>query len=151
MSRDTLTTICIECRRPFAARLFREPSGRFISRDVRCTPCNNADWLRDPVGPGWMPLVAEADQRMAAIDRDYRIVVLKQKLGQLRIVPFSSAQASPAQWDALHAVAAEVRQRSRTICQDCGAPAPLFDSTKSNRTLCPRHLRRRGAPDGRQG
>jgi hypothetical protein len=131
--------VCDACGAGFAARLFLGDHGRgtgeLVVRDRRCAPCQNADMLRDPVGAGWAPLVAEAHARMSAIDPGYRIADLKQKLGRLRIVPYTAPGRSPADWPAVHAVAAEIEERSASVCQACGAgvrPVPR----RASRTLC---------------
>lgn len=80
-----------------------------------------ADGYGMGVRRGWWPLVAEADQRLSAIDPAYRIVECKQKFAELRIYFEPSPFATTSDHQQMRAITAELRRRSLRICEWCGA------------------------------
>lgn len=72
---------------------------------------NAGFWCPD----GWLGLVLDTDARLAAVNPDYRIVEVKEKLGMLR---FSVA---PPVTEPLREVIQDAESTSVGICQNCGA------------------------------
>lgn len=72
---------------------------------------NGGFWCPD----GWLPLVLELDTQLCRINPDYRIVEVKERLGQLRF--------GIEQWDdEMKQLIKQAELASLTICQNCGAP-----------------------------
>lgn len=80
-------------------------------------------------GPGWYPLVVDADRRLAAVDSGYVLQQVKEKFGVLvmyvepsdfvRVLPPERRREIAAQ---LWAVTADVERLSATVCEMCGEP-----------------------------
>lgn len=94
-------------------------------------------------GPGWYPLIVEADQRIAQIDPDYAVFQIKEKFGSLRYYH----DLTQGDTDAAFRIENEVCQRSQTICEECGAPGRLRGGGWIQ-TLCDVHAGDRQTPSG---
>ena len=67
-------------------------------------------------GQGWMPLVIELDQKLAAINPDYVIEQIKEKFGGLRYYV-----ANIDYDEEVVRLITEAEEKSYTICEDCGS------------------------------
>jgi hypothetical protein len=94
------------------------------------------------VGEGWRPLVEECHERLQVAFPDYELLDIKQKYGVLEFQAFPRRWAEgQGQWTRqeyadLHAITGEIRDRSETICEWCGAPGQLRESRKHELTVC---------------
>jgi hypothetical protein len=92
-------------------------------------------------GRGWLPLFRALCQRLAQLvppSRRHRFAITqaKQKFGALRLhMSHSSAR--------MNAAIEEARERSTSICEDCGKPGAMHDQRGWVHVLCETHARRR--------
>ncbi|WP_223189079.1 hypothetical protein, partial [Streptomyces sp. TRM68416] len=71
------------------------------------------------VGPGWHPLLLRLHERLLAVETDYRIEDLKEKLGEVRVhvtTPSATARSE------MRGLITEAEKQSATICDFCGEP-----------------------------
>lgn len=95
------------------------PHADALAAVLRRIPDAYGHWIG--CGPGWYPLIAEADTRLSAIDPDYTVHQVKQKFGTLRLY-IAASESDRQQDEALKAVLVDVERRSTTVCEMCGAP-----------------------------
>lgn len=94
------------------------------------------------VGEGWRPLVGECHERLQAAFPDYELLAIKQKYGVLEYQAFPRPWAPGQQrWTRresadLLAITGEVRDRSRHICEWCGAAGEHRAWRTHELTLC---------------
>ena len=85
------------------------------------------------VDAGWDDVLLEVDQRLAALDPDYKVFQVKEKFGGLR---FScSLDRHPEGYRVIADAELEAAQR----CERCGRPGEIDRQTPYLRTLCPDH------------
>lgn len=84
---------------------------------------------------GWYSLIVRLDAQLAALDPEYTVHQVKEKLGGLR---FSmSSEADPDVQEAMFALVDEAEQASVRICEDCGSAGVLSRSAGGwYRTVC---------------
>ena len=85
--------------------------------------------LRDHVPAGWFGLVKELVEDLIRLGWDRRVLQVKEKWGTLRVY-ISQREL------ALVDLAIEAREKSATICQECGGPGTWFDEDRWCATLC---------------
>ena len=94
------------------------------------------------VGEGWRSLVAECHGRLVAAFPDYELLAIKQKWGALEYQAFPRPWAegqeswSPEEDAILGAITDEIRERSESICEWCGAAGRLREWRTLELTLC---------------
>ena len=94
------------------------------------------------VGEGWRPLVIECHDRLSASFPDYELWAIKQKHGALEFQAFpfpwyaAARSWSSHEYSRLLAITDEIRERSESICEWCGASGQLRDSRTLQLTLC---------------
>ena len=85
------------------------------------------------VNDGWLPLVAEAQEKLGALDVE--ILEIKEKHGALRIamgmLPSDNTVAAKAE-----SVVSDLENRSQTICEFCGRPGTHARWASFSKTLC---------------
>ncbi|CAN7331498.1 hypothetical protein LJR042_001843 [Microbacterium maritypicum] len=98
-----------------------------------------ADWpaIID-VNPGWFPLIAALDSRLAAIVPAYSVFQVKSKFGALSF--FAAPSEDPEVYNE------EFNERIRAAewesivtCEECGAPARQYTIHLWTWTLCAEH------------
>lgn len=71
------------------------------------------------VGPGWHTLLLRLHTQLLALEPDYRIYDLKEKLGAVRIhITASSAPVRPE----IRSLLTTAEEQSATTCEFCGSP-----------------------------
>lgn len=71
------------------------------------------------VGPGWRSLLLRLHTQLLALEPDYRIHDVKEKLGAVRIhITASSAPARPE----IRSLLTAAEEQSATTCEFCGSP-----------------------------
>lgn len=84
-------------------------------------------------GPGWYPLIYELlDKLQDIVDEqklDIEVVEIKEKYGGLRVYLSSYT-------DEIEALTEEYKERSYTICENCGDPGSLRVIRGWYQTLC---------------
>jgi hypothetical protein len=92
---------------------------------------------------GWRPILERLHDRLLAIDPDYRLHQVKEKLGVLRIYAVADAYpARPHVLDQIEAAIAEAVRESALTCERCGQPGRLRSDPEWRRlrryvlTLC---------------
>lgn len=93
------------------------------------------------VGDGWLPLIVELDQALAALDPHYTLHQVKEKFGTLRFYYGTSAQTSDTVSAEMAALVAAAEQRSAQTCEQCGQPGQLVTHRGWRQTLCATHRR----------
>lgn len=73
---------------------------------------------RSLAGPGWRPILERLHDRLLAIDPNYRLHQVKEKMGILRIY---AAEEVPA----IEAAIATAMRESAVTCERCGQPGRL--------------------------
>jgi hypothetical protein len=106
--------------------------GNVPAEAVRRLLVTSADRI-DDVGPGWLPIVADALGKMLAIDPELEVRQIKQKLGGLRIY-YSSGYRKEVQ-----SVVGQAERLCATTCEICGRRGGLCRSNGWIRTLCDAH------------
>jgi hypothetical protein len=106
--------------------------GNVPGEAVRRLLAASADRI-DDIGPGWLPIIADALGKMLAIDPELEVRQIKQKLGGLRIYYRSGY------WEELQAVVGEAERLCATTCEICGRRGGLCRSNGWIRTLCDAH------------
>lgn len=96
-------------------------------------------------GMGWFPLIYELLDKLQAIeDRDKRglfLTQVKEKFGELRV--YTSYDT-----DEIFDLIQEYCEKSRSVCEICGAPASLkMTAFRWYRTLCDKHGKEMGYVD----
>lgn len=93
------------------------------------------------VPAGWLELVLNLSAEVVALGLpNVRCVEVKQKLGELRWYASSTMHCAEAERGALAAVVVAHEQRSKSICEVCGAWGSLARlSGGMLRTLCWKH------------
>jgi hypothetical protein len=85
--------------------------------------------LRDHVPAGWFGLVKELVEDLIRLGWDRRLLQVKEKHGSLRLYISQRDEV-------LVKRTIEARDRSETICQDCGKPGTLLEEDHWFSTLC---------------
>lgn len=86
---------------------------------------------------GWYPIVIELDQALAAIDPDYELHQVKEKLGGLRFYFGTSEGVSEADHDRMRELVREAEARCEVTCELCGEPGVRHTTPHGwLRTLC---------------
>ena len=85
--------------------------------------------VRDHVPPGWFGLVKELVEDLIRHGWDRRLFQVKEKFGALR---FYISYEDKALVDKT----IEARDRSETICQECGKPGTMLEDHGWYSTLC---------------
>jgi hypothetical protein len=94
------------------------------------------------VGEGWRPLVEECHERLEAAFPDYELLAIKQKYGLLEYQAFprrwvqGQTQWTDQEYADLLGITSEIRDRSESVCEWCGASGLLRESRTVERTLC---------------
>ncbi|MFJ3644474.1 hypothetical protein [Streptomyces murinus] len=70
------------------------------------------------VGPGWHPLLLRLHSQLLAWDVDYRVEVLKEKFGAVRVYIATDTGASDSE---MRDLVLPVEEQSATVCEFCGA------------------------------
>lgn len=87
------------------------------------------------IGPGWISLVDELCIAIEARlgDNEFHVVQIKEKCAELR---FYLSHPKPGIFaDIIEAA----REKSKTICESCGAPGDLFRAGGAYSTMCDEH------------
>lgn len=87
------------------------------------------------VYPGWWELLDRYLPQIWAIDPDCDVIV-KEKLGTLRIHPYSTKEE--ISWKDLYSITQEAETVSATVCEICGEPGHLRTDQSWWQTLCDR-------------
>lgn len=86
---------------------------------------------------GWYPIVIELDQALAAIDPDYELHQVKEKLGGLRFYFGTSEGVSEADHQRMRELVREAEDRCEVACEMCGEPGVRHTTPHGwLRTLC---------------
>lgn len=86
---------------------------------------------------GWYPIIIELDQQLAAIDPDYGIHQLKEKLAMLRAYIRASDGVSEADQQQMRDLVREAEAQAETTCELCGEPGVRQVSPRGwLKTLC---------------
>jgi hypothetical protein len=92
---------------------------------------------------GWHPVIAEVHAQLLRIDPKYTVDQVKEKYGKLR---YYFTASKPERRTAMEVVVDEAEQRSGTICERCGAPAPGPRGPGWLKTYCDTHYKTRRSP-----
>lgn len=71
---------------------------------------------------GWYPIIIELDEAMAAIDPDYELHQVKEKLGGLRYYFRASESITEADRQRMDELVDEAEERCESACELCGEP-----------------------------
>lgn len=100
---------------------------------------------RSFAGRGWRPILERLHDRLLAIDPNYRLDQVKEKIGILRIYAATEDYAErPQVLDRIEAAIADAVRESAVTCERCGRPGRLRSDTEWRRlrryllTLCDR-------------
>ena len=100
---------------------------------------------RSFAGPGWRPILEQLHDRLLAVDPNYRLHQVKEKLGILRIYAAEEAYAArPVVGAQIEAAIAQAVSESAATCERCGRPGRLRSDLEWRRlrhyllTLCDR-------------
>lgn len=80
------------------------------------------------VDEGWYQIVADCDMELTAINSNYKILQIKEKMGGLRYY-IEPIDATPDQTIAMGDVIRKYEDMSFTICEATGLPGVLMKST----------------------
>ena len=101
---------------------------------ARCTE----NHISFDVPPGWVPLMAELDEKLAEVAPDLRYIQVKAKFAELRVY---TVRGNPK----AERLITDAEYRSRTICEVCGETGSVMVSPHGwYRTLCEPHAERYG-------
>jgi hypothetical protein len=106
--------------------------GNVPGEAVRRLLAASADRI-DDIGPGWLPIIADALGKMLAIDPELEVRQIKQKLGGLRIYYRSGY------WEELQAIVGQAERLCATTCEICGRRGSPCSPNGWIRTLCDAH------------
>ncbi|WP_052742719.1 hypothetical protein [Mycobacterium nebraskense] len=112
-------------------------AGRYadaLERILRRIPDGWGRWISHDAG--WYPIVANLDERLAAIDPDYVVHQVKEKFGALRYYCAPSDDPSAALQEAFREIIDEAQRMSAIICERCGEPGILHRRCHWRKTLC---------------
>jgi hypothetical protein len=143
-SRRTRRLVCPACGETYRSLVICADGHevRWTNDDL-CPACNRKRWVApdewEPVGPGWMPLVREADAVLASLDPDYRIGQVKEKFGALCFYFDPSPWTTKATANRMYHIEHEIEVRSATICERCGARGAIDRRFGWILTLCDEH------------
>lgn len=101
---------------------------KFFERLHNCTEYTSCMYWGLSVGPGWLPLVEEAAQKIEALNQNVICEQVKEKFGELTIYIDNPTE------DAYN-ILREVRHKASGICEDCGQPG-TFRNQYWLRTQC---------------
>lgn len=108
------------------------------------------------VGKGWHPLLDELHEALAGAGAEYATHQVKEKFGILRVYIEVSGEWHPTMditigdrtlttheqgndpWRRAMSIVHEYEEKSRTVCEECGAPGVLRHSTYWLHTYCDR-------------
>ncbi|WP_237080285.1 hypothetical protein [Mycobacteroides abscessus] len=86
---------------------------------------------------GWYPIVIELDQQLAAIDPDYELHQVKEKLGGLRYYFRASESITEADRQRMDELVDAAEERCEVACEMCGEPGVRHATPHGwLRTLC---------------
>lgn len=85
---------------------------------------------------GWKDIVLKADNMLAHIDPDYKIMQIKEKFGTLRYYFGSNLEYYSVEHDIMHAIEVWAEQRSANTCEVCGKFGELRTDRYWIVTLC---------------
>lgn len=109
------------------------------------------------VGKGWLPIIIELDEKLAALDPDYMITQIKEKFGSLRYYvdytfdsgrywdPIAKKQVvrdavAYARFEAFNRAIEEAYAKSDVTCEVCGEPGELMKEKWLLKTRCEEHI-----------
>ena len=90
------------------------------------------------VGKGWWPIVMRAHGLMFALDPDYTVDQVKEKMGTLRYY-YTPESDDPETVNRMRRLVSEAELASTVTCEVCGKPGELDQSKRWLLTLCPEH------------
>lgn len=99
---------------------------------------------RSFAGQGWRSILERLHDRLLAIDPDYRLHQVKEKMGILRIYAAHEDYAEPEILAQIEAAIADAVRESAVTCERCGQPGRLPERLEWRRlrryllTLCDR-------------
>jgi hypothetical protein len=88
------------------------------------------------IGPGWIPIVVELDQKMAEVAPEYELVQVKEKFGGLR---FYTGVVNKDHYDAVNALIAEAEKKAAVTCDECGQPGSMVQTRGWYHISCGNH------------
>ncbi|MES3636389.1 hypothetical protein Q9Q75_12785 [Mycobacterium intracellulare] len=112
-------------------------AGRYadaLERILRRIPDGWGRWVSHDAG--WYPIVANLDERLAAIDPDYVVHQVKEKFGALRYYCAPRDDPSTALREAFRDIIDEAERMSAITCERCGEPGMLHRRSYWRKTLC---------------
>lgn len=105
-----------------------------LEKILRRIPDGWGRWIGH--GAGWYSLVVGLDERLAAIDPGYVVYQVKEKFGTLRYSCDPSGEPNQEVWSAFDVVITDAELASAVICELCGRPGLLRQSSHFVKTLC---------------
>lgn len=91
------------------------------------------------VGEGWHPLIKSLEEKLNALDPNYELQQVKEKLGGLRYYANTFIEGREMQ-EQFHLLIAEAEEESFHICEECGEPGERYSSKHGwLKTLCAKH------------
>lgn len=88
---------------------------------------------------GWFPIVVELDQQLAAVDRGYRLLQVKEKWGELAYYYRASDGTDADTKTRMHEIVAEAASQCAAVCEACGSRGATLCVGRFSwhKTLCP--------------
>lgn len=93
---------------------------------------NYHSYRQGRVGPGWLPLLTEAFEKLRAAGWKGEILQIKEKFGSLRLY---ISNTSPV----FEEIVNRCEEASRAVCEECGATGSLRRTGDWLSTLCDVH------------
>ena len=88
-------------------------------------------------GIGWYPLLVELNEKLEAIDSDYSFLYAREKYGMLHVWALpDDYQNKPDDRMAFHELFDDFMDKSRSICEYCGAPGENCIIDNWEKILC---------------
>ncbi|AMT92739.1 hypothetical protein A2T55_02110 [Brevibacterium linens] len=111
--------------------MYEEEIDRFYDRHGITPECDT----------GWFPIIFNLDDKITAIDPNYKAEQVKEKFGALRFY-YDTMTVSSDDWVAIDELVDSAEELSRATCEVCGATDSTVSQRTQNRwikTLCETH------------
>jgi hypothetical protein len=85
------------------------------------------------VGPGWYPIIAALNEKLAAIDPEHSVLGVEERYGLLAY----DVESPGGQDLAMQSLIEAAEANSAAVCELCGRPGQLMSRNGWLKTICP--------------